>query len=75
MNRYHNLTEDNLSAVVWNIFGMIYTIDKIETGELTPELLDKLPPLIRYRILFSRAARNWTEEEIKTIKEDCEKRS
>jgi hypothetical protein len=35
-------SEDHLSAVVWNIFGLIFTEEMVRLGKLPPEL-DDLP--------------------------------
>lgn len=35
-------SEDHLSAVAWNVFGLIYTIDEVEKGNLPYELIEKL---------------------------------
>lgn len=59
--------EDHLSAIIWNVAGIIWTIDKIEKGERPTTLLDNLPEELRKRW-------NKTETEPKSLPKMVKKR-
>ena len=44
-------SEDHLSAGVWNLFGMIHTMNEIQKGKLPFSLVASLPEEIRGRLL------------------------
>lgn len=42
------MTEDHCAAVVWNIFGYMWTLEEIKAGRLPKELDDRPPPIPEY---------------------------
>lgn len=42
--------EDHLAAVLWNVAGLIWTIDKIEKGQRSRDLVKGLPEEVRNRL-------------------------
>lgn len=42
--------EDHLAAVLWNVAGLIWTIDKIQKAERPEVLIEGLPEEVRQRI-------------------------
>lgn len=42
--------EDHLAAVLWNVAGLIWTIDKIEKGERPIDLINELPEELYKRL-------------------------
>jgi len=57
--------EDHLAAVLWNIAGLIWTVDKMEKMERPIELTEGLPEEIRNRI--KKGIKQWEEHpELKT---------